>query len=106
MAKLTIPVPDFLGDNLSDPKPITELQPRLVRGSVIKRRWGVGDKAFNSLVRHGVLTPKIKAESVVLFDSMDVLRVESDGWNGGVGLPPSENYPLTGDRSPERKTKE
>lgn len=105
MAKLSISVADFLGDNLSGPKPITELQPRLVRGSVVKQRWGVGDKAFKTLVRQGILTPKIEGVGVVLFDTLDVLRVERDGWHGGGDLPPSENYPLTGDRAPERKTK-
>ena len=101
MAKLSISVPDFLGDNLSDPMPITELQPRLVRGSVVKQRWGVGDKAFKTLVRLGILTPKIEGVGVVLFDTLDVLRVERDGWNGTSEIAPSENWPLTGDRAPE-----
>lgn len=101
MRKITISVPDALGDSMFVPLPVTELQPRFIRAATILKRWGMGRKTFTTLLATGALKPRIQQDKVVLFALEDVIRLERDGWNGNAGLPPSENYPLRGDRAPD-----
>lgn len=105
MRKLTIPVPDALGDPIHVSPPVTELQPMFVRAATIQGRWGMPRKTFKTLLAAGVLKPRIQQDRVVLFALEDVIRLERDGWNGNDKLPPSENFPLRGDRAPDTTAK-
>lgn len=105
MLKITIPVPDALGDPMHVPPPVTELQPRFVRAATIQVRWGMPRKTFKTLLATGALKPRIQQGSLTLFAIEDVISLERNGWHGNDKLPPSENYPLKGDRAPETTTK-
>ena len=99
MRKITIPMPDFLGDFMYEPPPVTELQPYFVRAATIMGRWGMGYKEFKTLLSIGALKPRISQGTLVLFALVDVIRLEREGWAGGPDLPPSEYYPVTGDNA-------